>query len=169
MKIAIRKGVFETNSSSVHSICISKEPIKDLNFPEKLFFRHGEFGWSDIYYRTPEEKAAYLYQAILAHPNVDKKWDSVEKRKDRLFQMLSEAGISIDFEAPKIDEWGFEYGYIDHVSDLGDFVDKLLKNKKRLLNFLFSYKSYVHTGNDNEDTILEINEDYPHEEFYKGN
>lgn len=38
----IRKGVFETNSSSTHSICISKTPVKNL--PEFVRFVPGEYG-----------------------------------------------------------------------------------------------------------------------------
>ena len=43
MLIKIRKGVFETNSSSMHSICISREGISGLKYPKKVFFKHGEF------------------------------------------------------------------------------------------------------------------------------
>ena len=39
----IRNGVFETNSSSIHSIAISKEPV--INFLDTIHFRLGEFGW----------------------------------------------------------------------------------------------------------------------------
>lgn len=42
----IRNGVFETNSSSTHSFCISKEPVKDENIPNYLNIRtNEEFGW----------------------------------------------------------------------------------------------------------------------------
>jgi hypothetical protein len=39
----IRKGVFETNSSSTHSICIAKDD--GLTIPKSLHFDFGEFGW----------------------------------------------------------------------------------------------------------------------------
>lgn len=39
----IRKGVFESNSSSTHSICISKNPVVDVR-NKHVYFGSGEFG-----------------------------------------------------------------------------------------------------------------------------
>ena len=44
--INIRTGCFETNSSSCHSICISKTPIKNCD-NRTIDFRFGDFGWSE--------------------------------------------------------------------------------------------------------------------------
>lgn len=41
--IQTRYGVFETNSSSVHSICISKEKTKSAH--RMVHLRFGEYGW----------------------------------------------------------------------------------------------------------------------------
>ena len=41
----IRQNTFETNSSSTHSICISKNPVVDVR-NEHVYFGSGEFGWS---------------------------------------------------------------------------------------------------------------------------
>lgn len=38
----IRNNVFETNSSSIHSIAISKEPVAGL--PESIYFCLGGYG-----------------------------------------------------------------------------------------------------------------------------
>lgn len=56
----IRRGVFETNSSSTHSICISKEPAKNL--PSKVTFGMGEWGWSE---GEETDTASYLYTAMI--------------------------------------------------------------------------------------------------------
>ena len=37
-KIAIRNGMFETNSSSVHSICISKKPVDNVRGRKLNFY-----------------------------------------------------------------------------------------------------------------------------------
>lgn len=44
--IQIRKGVFETNSSSTHSICISKEKVNAKDVAgKKVHFGLGDYGW----------------------------------------------------------------------------------------------------------------------------
>ena len=63
MKIQIRRGVFETNSSSVHTITITKNP-NNLKFPKKLIFDSGDYGWEHACLNTPEEKASYLWETI---------------------------------------------------------------------------------------------------------
>ena len=46
MKTKIRKGLFETNSSSTHSIVIGNngEDVQS-NLPEEVYFHGGQFGW----------------------------------------------------------------------------------------------------------------------------
>ena len=68
MQTQIRRGVFETNSSSVHSISIIKDDFKG-SLPKKFTIDcNGEFGWEVDTYDCPISKAAYLYQAILYYP-----------------------------------------------------------------------------------------------------
>ena len=63
--IQIRDNVFETNSSSTHSLCISKEKFDPKNIPEYLNITVDEdFGWSQITYDTPEEKANYIFEVM---------------------------------------------------------------------------------------------------------
>ena len=47
MKRQIRRGVFETNSSSTHAICIAKG---DYNLSKHIDFTIGEFGWENNEY-----------------------------------------------------------------------------------------------------------------------
>lgn len=59
----IRKGIFETNSSSVHTLCINKR--NDLKIPNSFKFDRGEeFGWSYDTYNDDMSKGDYLYQLI---------------------------------------------------------------------------------------------------------
>ena len=57
MKI-IRKNVFETNSSSTHSISISK--LNDYILPKEINFTFGEFGWEFSKYTSSFDKASYF-------------------------------------------------------------------------------------------------------------
>ena len=58
MKRQIRSSVFETNSSSTHSIAISKAHVVAGKY---ISFRIGEFGWEN----GCADTADYLYTAIL--------------------------------------------------------------------------------------------------------
>ena len=59
--------------------------------------------------------------------------------------------------------------YVDHGNEAKEFVDAVCTDENKLLHYLFSKKSYVETGNDNDDYDVSINVDYPHEEYYKSN
>lgn len=61
----IRTGVFETNSSSTHSICISTERSLPLDYPSVVHFSCKHFGWKEAKLDSPDEKASYLYASIL--------------------------------------------------------------------------------------------------------
>lgn len=169
MKKQIRKCVFETNSSSTHSICISKEPVvlSDIN-GKVVSFTHGEFGWEESTYHDLWSKASYLYQAICDLYPEGKDRSNV---LDQLYSTLSECGVTCDFEPAKKDRWGFEEGYIDHGCETYEFVNAVLHSKNRLLRYLFG-NSFIQTGNDN--TYYEDREDRnisesDYEIYYKGN
>ena len=57
----IRTSVFETNSSSTHSIAISKKPV---TIGKYIYFGIGEFGWENDCVNT----ADYLYTANRLNP-----------------------------------------------------------------------------------------------------
>jgi hypothetical protein len=63
--LKIRQGVFETNSSSTHSICIAKKA--ELNIPKHVYFDFGEFGWECDTLRSLSKKASYLYTGLIAN------------------------------------------------------------------------------------------------------
>lgn len=139
----IRKGVFETNSSSTHSIAIPKEHAKE--YPNVIHFGIGEFGWAF----TEEDPADYLYTAILAHyhnPN-----ERAEKL-DRLKAVLEAHDIRYTMDRPIFWDSDVRYldnGYIDHDEDLGEFLDAVFVDDETLLDFIFY--GLVFTGNDNSD------------------
>lgn len=134
MKV-IRQKVFETNSSSTHSICISKEDVK--NFPACIHFGFGEYGWEND---VVDDTASYLYTAIV---ELDK-YDYIDKIKS----ILDKHNIKYSFA--KKQEGGFwEEGCIDHVDELTEFVEDICNNENKLLRYLFG-DSMIYTGNDND-------------------
>ena len=135
----IRNGVFETNSSSVHSICIGKSPVEIPKW-EIVKFTIGEYGWENA---TVVDTASYLYTGIL----------SLGREKEylpKLKSMLDDMGVKYEFDTPHFDKWGLEYGYVDHAEGLHDFIKAVLSDSDLLARYLFG-DSFIKTGNDNEN------------------
>lgn len=159
MKRQIRRNVFETNSSSTHSICITKNDILD----EKrnwITFYTGEFGWEHETLYSITSKASYLYTAILYL----EKYGDYEGLLDKLKSILNENNIEYEFIEPENDWW-----YIDHCGNLIDFINDILNDESKLMRYLFSSDSFIITGNDNSGSDVDINVNYEHDEYYKGN
>jgi len=143
----IRHNVFETNSSSTHSICIPKKTDVKM---DSVYFGIGEYGWEN---REVLDTPSYLYTAIL-----DGYEENVAMLKiDRIKSILDAYSIKYDFEEPK---WcysrydGTKYldeGYIDHVYETHEFVEAVLNDEDMLLRYLFD--GVVYTGNDNQDCV----------------
>ena len=144
MKRQIRKGCFETNSSSTHAICITKNDVDKTKLPNHIDFVHGEFGWEDATYTTLRSKASYLYQAICSLYDCQK--DEKEKVINKLTGMLESYGISCNYEPDKDKDWGD--GYIDHGYLTINFVEAVLNDSDKLFRYLFG-DSIIITGNDN--------------------
>lgn len=161
----IRKGVFETNSSSTHSICIAKNV--ELTIAESLHFEFGEFGWEYDTLHSVRQKASYLYTGLIGN---NRKEDA-----DRIIELLRDRGIEVTAEEPTYKKYssGDMYvtngGYVDHSYNLQDFLDAVCKDEDKLMNYLFSDLSYIITGNDNAEDDVDINVTYDHDEYYKGN
>ena len=138
----IRKGVFETNSSSSHSISIAtadKQFVLDTSFmPEEdgvLRLYGGEFGWEWNKINDSNTKANYC--AVCA---IDDDYKS-----DMLIEVLQEQTGAKDVEFAFNKEG---YGnYIDHQSY--DVPLEAFKSKETLRNFIFNLNSWLFTGNYN--------------------
>lgn len=164
MKTKVRKNVFETNSSSTHSICVTKNNILDEK-QNHIEFTIGEFGWEIDEYCSPYTKAQYLYTGLLDNGRED----LIENIKS----ILDSNGITYEFETPQY--WtssdGYkclDNGYIDHSNELDEFLT-ICCDEDKLMRFLFSSESFIITGNDNDDYDVGINVSYDHDEYYKGN
>ena len=138
----IRKNCWESNSSSTHALCISKD--KPKIYPDRVNFVPGYYGWEFKIYRDIESRASYLYTAMLCLCN------DIEKEKNRIYEILGKNCIECDFQNPKKDEWGLEDYGIDHVDELSQWLYGVLAHESNLLRWLFG-DSVVVTGNDNSD------------------
>ena len=147
--IQIRSSVFETNSSSTHSIAIPR----NCGTTDYVGFHTDEFGW-----RFEEVDAAdYFYTAIYETSYTE---EELNEKLERLKNILDEYGIDYDLSKPATHIWHDDYenrdylclddGYIDHGGELKDFVDELLNNGDKLVRFISG--GLVFTGNDNSDS-----------------
>ena len=153
--IQVRKGVFETNSSSTHSIAIPRSCSSTIG---RIYFQIGEFGWG----WESVDPADYFYTAIYA---VSETLAEAEEKISQLKDILNYHGIEFDFEDVDCEEkngWLYHDGYIDHGYELKDFVNELLNDGDKLVRFLSG--GLVLTGNDNSNTeercFIERTEEY---------
>lgn len=158
MKRQIRKNVFETNSSSVHAICISK--AKPDHYPSHVMFNHGEWGWDFDVLDTIEERASYLYELICEFCDGDERKKS--EYMNHLYDVLGKYNIDCEFDRNDFEVWewrGEQYkstiGYVDHGREASEFFKSVMKSEKRLLRFLFG-DSFVFTGNDNSENYYKV-------------
>lgn len=145
----IRRGVFESNSSSTHSIAIPKN-CDETNY---ISFHIGEFGWG----WEEADPADYFYTAIYVTSNTV---NDVEEKLTRLKDILDDHDIEYYFGEVRTNLWHSNYdnkdylcldnGYIDHGNELTDFVNELLNDGDKLVRFLS--RGLVFTGNDNSNT-----------------
>ena len=135
--IQIRSNVFETNSSSVHSLCISKEPYEIPN---------GVVDFIPEYYGWEEGSAlpvSYLITAMYCN--------EMEDMIPHLKGILDKYGVHYIIHQPEKNSYGwYENCDIDHSGNLIGFLYDIMQDEDKLLRFLFSKDSIVYTGNDND-------------------
>lgn len=124
----VRERMFETNSSSSHSITVTSKPFV-LETPVKMGVVVGdeEFGWNWTKHNDFETKLKYCIQ------------DGVDR--DLLCEVIEE----VTGDAPILQL--SDEGYIDHQS-VGTAREKLT-TKEDIKNFLFNKNSWLFGGNDN--------------------
>jgi len=137
-----RRGVFETNSSSTHSIAIFNggQPTQQIR-PEadgKVHIYPGEFGWGPEAYHDAESKASYAYTWAKNHGDED--------AMELLTKVLiKHTGCEVVFET-MADEYG-KFGYIDHQSV--DVCSPAFYLDETLEHFIFNPESVLLVDHDN--------------------
>lgn len=131
-----RDGVFETNSSSTHSISISpidvisdKSLVPDENGVITIY--GGEFGWEYETYHGAAAKASYCYA------------DNYEN-SSRLEMLVRVITIVTGAKEVVFDP---DPGYVDHQSC--GTSNEAFESDEALSRFIFNHDSWVETGNDN--------------------
>ncbi len=144
METQIRSNVFETNSSSCHSIVIPFG-VELNNIPSgsgPIFLTGDEFGWGPSKHTDAWTKMNYCFtyvRTILSGK------ESVEKEKMLISVIEDQTGRQVVIDEG-VDEKG-DYGYIDHQSK--DVASKVFADVNTLKDFLFSTQSILRIDNDN--------------------
>lgn len=175
MKIKLRKKVFETNSSSIHSFCIYKGE-QNLYIPKFITLRRQSFGWKNSRIEDVEEKLNYFYEMCLyydyKHYLVNFDCAKEPFKENSLTKMFIEYLESRNAVVEYCLSNDIYAGGIDHCDCYGILAKELLeRNESELDNFLFNSKSLVVTTNDN--LYEEDQEQTPNKNdytiYYKGN
>jgi hypothetical protein len=144
MKKNIRKAVFETNSSSTHSVHIDNETIlldTSLvpNEEGELYFYGNDYGWEVESYNDAHSKIDYV--SLLINPEQEKMLVDVIKEQT--------GAKEVNFK---------KEGYVDHGSEHG-IVGEAFTDKETLRNYIFNMNSFLFTTNDNCSTCWMITEE----------
>ena len=156
--LQIRKNVFETNSSSTHSLVISnKERSYDYNLPVEdgvLTIPFGEFGWGPDILSTPIEKLSYLITDRIDLYDLPEDIKDDEDAVQALImesEPICEIVDAIKYACPEVKEVRFEvgdswhpFGYVDHQSCGTSREDGL-----SIEEIAFSNKVIIMIANDN--------------------
>ena len=137
MKKIIRTGVFETNSSSSHSLSVAREDqefVYDTIYPDQnglISVIGQEFGWGWDKYNDARTKLAYAFQ--------DSDENNYELIKRVVRKQTGATEVSFDEDS----------GYIDHdgVGTTGD----IRGSEEDMRNFIFNKNSWLFIGNDNSN------------------
>lgn len=139
-----RHNVFETNSSSTHSISInSTTELYDSITPDAngvITLTGGEFGWEWKQYNDALTKANYCAIDVYGNAELEKMLRDV---------IMEHTGAKDVVFAFTTDYRKDTYSYIDHQS-FGT-SHPAFSSSDNLKNFIFNPKSYLFTGNDNND------------------
>lgn len=137
----IRKGTFETNSSSTHSIAISKDKV-NIPIGRSINFHIGEYGLEESEYNFPD----YMYTSLL--------YNDDEEGFQKLKSILNKWKVKYNFEKPEWEYYnGYRYlrrGYIDHSAETFSIMRTIIDDEDLLARALFG-DATVYTGNDNSD------------------
>lgn len=171
MKRQVRRNVFETNSSSTHSISICNGSLDDNYMyvnenDNKIHIEFGEFGWEIDSYTEQNNKLSYLVTMLvetegrgLSTPEELFETEGYKTINEEISNYCKCDGIHID---SKLESRSYRYkdnaeyyldhdGYIDHQSteDYESVKDFLEQNNTNVIDFVFNTSVVVNTDNDN--------------------
>lgn len=148
MAITTRISVFETNSSSSHSIAIKIGEEWDTIIPDEegiIKLNGGEFGWQWEKFNDSLTKANYCAVSFKYYE------DKLESLKEIIKNYTGATDVIFNFSDDYSD---YNWAYVDHQSNniLNDYGDEDLSN------FIFNKSSWLFLGNDNEYPPLKFHD-----------
>lgn len=149
----IRNGVFETNSSSCHTISVATGSTNFESIPTYFIENNVatipayEFGWSEEQHDDIVSRLSYILLYI-------RDWSGDKESKfNSILQDIVTDQCQVDsirLDSGKANSWGgYDNGYIDHQAVEGGALNYLFDDPSTLKQFIFASGSYVETGNDN--------------------
>ena len=168
--IKIRRNVFETNSSSSHSITIEGVPTQDSTLvPDSdgtITLTGGQFGWTWARFNDALTKANYC--AVYAQGRLGYATGEPTKIRDD-YEALLDTVLCAYTGASKV-VWALSdkynepnYSYIDHQSLEDCAAAAAFASAEALTQFIFSPNSWVFLGNDNETAppnLMDVNREF---------
>lgn len=143
-KTRIRHGVFETNSSSTHSISLANTEKKfctdslPIDKDGSISIYPGEFGWEQKRYYDAYTKASYALTYAFA---------TSSKEIVMLQEVIQEHTGVKDVKLCTSESGYYAFGNIDHQSI--EVCEEAFKSKEALRSFIFNPQSILITDNDN--------------------
>jgi len=174
VRTQIRRSVFETNSSSSHSVTVSSEELAgDFGIHKALLrggviraeLQEGGYGWDWHRYYSPGAKIAYLVAQLAgrqAYGTSGKDISSDVRRNSSVDALLSKIETRTGC---RVEVVGAGPCPIDHDS-VGVGVELLHSGDDGVLRFIFGKDSFVETGNDNSEPPMEIATDRGSESYH---
>lgn len=168
MKRVIRENVFESNSSSCHSLAFSKDSLlqpcyMEVNDNNKITVELGEFGWGYDEYTDWRTKLSYLLtmcaectEAITEEGFYES--EEFKEINDAIAEYCHCDGVVIvgaDFKTGKLtwkdkEETYLDFdGYIDHQSQFPSIKEFLDYYHTDIVNFIFDEGIKLVIDNDN--------------------
>lgn len=160
-RVQTRLNVFETNSSSSHSMTLAPDKVVPLPFPKEILragvfiLEKGEFGWEFYRHYDLPGKLQYLFTQLFSEDIPQGKPADVLanlRHSEEMFDMLCKV-VEVETGC-KIEVKPGSYGYIDHDSE-GVGLD-VFKSEAKLHQLLFNANSYIETSNDNSPVPFKI-------------
>lgn len=147
----IRNAVFETNSSSTHSISVSEVNSDELmdntmamDGEDNVVVESGEFGWEQEVYNDSVTKASYMLTYVKNYCG-----DREEEFESMLRDVIKEQTGCNDVIFNDTGERYYKWGYIDHQSSSHHQYHFVFESKETLRQFIFNRESILETDNDN--------------------
>ena len=159
--IKTRSGVFETNSSSTHSLTLASNfenmvasPVSDYEIKQGFItVCPGEYNWEEEEFTCISDKLSYLYVDAMRGES-DKEIDPNDefyRNSNFNLKMIVDAvkeytGLGVVFET--FSDNYYPFGYIDHQS-VGICNEVWDDGVNGVIRFAYSNSSYFTTDNDN--------------------